>query len=117
MLKYSFLIITLLITLSFSANVVDIAGVFNDYNCLKVQGYQRSIIRAFHSYGAIDLDAPNNIKQSNAAGLATDVYMFPCRGKNATTQANQLVDFLNSMKAQSTKSAFEYQTGMIWLDI
>lgn len=94
-------IVGLLITVSLAANVVDLAGVFHDYTCLKQQGYERAIIRAYHSYGAIDLDAPNNIKLSNAAGLATDVYMFPCRGKSATLQANQLVDFLNSMKLQS----------------
>lgn len=111
------LILALLLSVCFSANVVDLAGVFNDYTCLKQQGYDRSIIRAYHSYGAIDLDAPNNIKLSNAAGLATDVYMFPCRGKNATLQANQLVDFLNSIKSQSQQSVFEYQTGTIWLDI
>jgi hypothetical protein len=94
----SFILLTLLITITLSVNVVDLAGVFTDYTCLKQQGYDRTIIRAYHSYGAIDLDATNNIKLSNAAGLATDVYMFPCRGKNATMQANQLVDFLNSMK-------------------
>jgi hypothetical protein len=43
--------------------------------------------------------------------------MFPCRGKNATVQANDLVNFLNAMKAGSEKSTYEYQTGMIWLDI
>jgi len=91
-------LLTLLIAITLSANVVDLAGVFTDYTCLKQQGYDRAIIRAYHSYGAIDLDATNNIKLSNAAGLATDVYMFPCRGKNATMQVNQLVDFLNSMK-------------------
>lgn len=112
-----FLLLPVFFIISYSANVVDLAGVFNDYTCLKQQGYERTIIRAYHSYGAIDLDAPNNIKLSNAAGLATDVYMFPCRGKNATMQSNQLVDFLNSIKAQGKSSAFEYQTGMIWLDI
>lgn len=88
----------LLITVTFSANVIDLAGRFSNYTCLKSNGYDRTIIRAYHSYGAIDLDAPNNIKLSNAAGLSTDVYMFPCRGKNATTQSNELVDFLESMK-------------------
>lgn len=44
------------------------------------------IIRAYHSYGAIDLDAKDNIMQSNAAGLSTDVYMFPCRGKDPKVQ-------------------------------
>lgn len=99
--KNILLIVTLLISVSFAANVVDLAGVFNDYTCLKQQGYERAIIRAYHSYGAIDLDATNNIKLSNAAGLATDVYMFPCRGKSATLQVNQLVDYLNNMKSQS----------------
>jgi len=96
---------------------VDLAGKFTNYTCLKQQGYDRSIIRAYHSYGAIDTDAPSNIKLSNQAGLATDVYMFPCKGKNATFQANELVDFLNSIKEQSQASPFEYETGMIWLDI
>ncbi len=101
-----FTLLAILFIASYSANVVDLAGVFNDYTCLRQQGYDRAIIRTYHSYGAIDLDAPNNIKLSNAAGLATDVYMFPCRGKNATMQSNQLVDFLNSIKAQGKNSAF-----------
>jgi hypothetical protein len=67
---------------------VDIAGQFNNYTCLKAAGKDLAIIRAYHSYGAVDTDAPNNIKQSNFAGLLTDVYFFPCRGKNATTQMN-----------------------------
>ena len=86
--KQTILILSVLITLAVSADVVDLAGKFSNYTCLKQQGYERAIIRAYHSYGAIDTDAPNNIKLSNAAGLATDVYMFPCRGKNATTQVN-----------------------------
>jgi hypothetical protein len=101
----------------FSANVIDLAGKFSNYACVKQQGYDRTIIRAYHSYGAIDLDAPNNIKLSNAAGLATDVYMFPCRGKNATVQSNELVDFLDSMVSQSEKSIYEFATGMIWIDV
>ena len=31
-----------------------------------------------------------------AAGLKTDVYMFPCRGKNATAQAHELIDSIPS---------------------
>ena len=54
--------------------------------CFLKNGIDQSIIRAYHSYGKIDLDAKNNIFYSNKAGLATDVYMFPCRGKNATSQ-------------------------------
>lgn len=112
-----FLVLLALVSLCMSVDMVDLAGKFQNYTCLKQQGFDRAIIRAYHSYGAVDQDAPSNIKLSNEAGLATDVYMFPCRGKNATVQANDLVNFLNAMKAASEKSTYEYQTGMIWLDI
>jgi hypothetical protein len=80
----------LLVLLQFgsAALAVDIAGKFSNFTCLKDSGRDLAIIRAYHSYGAIDTDAPNNIRQSNLAGLLTDVYLFPCRGKNATTQVN-----------------------------
>jgi hypothetical protein len=78
--------------------VVDLAGVFKNYTCLKATGIDHAIIRAYHSYGAVDLDAPENIRLSNEAGLSTDAYMFPCRGKNATSQANELIDYLNQIK-------------------
>ena len=80
-----------------SAKVVDLYGVFNNFTCLVQQGYHHSIIRAYHSYGAIDTDAPSLIQQSNRAGLSTDVYMFPCRGKNATVQVNELINYLESI--------------------
>jgi hypothetical protein len=80
-----------------TAKVFDLAGNFKNFTCMKSQGFEHSIVRAYHSYGAIDVDAPGNIQQSNKAGLSTDVYMFPCRGKNATLQVNQLIDYLNSM--------------------
>lgn len=87
----SLLFILIIAAVSFKAEcalAVDISGKFSNYTCLKASGRDLAIIRAYHSYGAIDTDAPLNIKQSNAAGLLTDVYLFPCRGKNATTQAN-----------------------------
>ncbi len=99
--KAALFILLILLQISNSANVVDLAGKFTNYNCLKQNGYSRAIIRAYHSYGAIDLEAPDNIKLSNQAGLATDVYMFPCRGKSADLQVSQLVDFLNAMKANA----------------
>jgi hypothetical protein len=44
------------------------------------------IIRAYHSYGQIDTAASQNILNSNAAGLSSDVYMFPCKGKDPNVQ-------------------------------
>lgn len=71
-----------------SAVVIDMAGKFSNYTCFKQAGYSQVIVRSYHSYGAIDLDAKQNIYLANAAGLATDTYMFPCRGKDPVTQVN-----------------------------
>ena len=35
--------------------VIDHAGKFDDYACIKEKGYSQVIIRAYHSYGGIDL--------------------------------------------------------------
>lgn len=94
-MKPSLLLLLLaILSLTHSAKVVDLFGKFNNFPCLIQNGYYHSIVRAYHSYGAIDTDAPALIQQSNKAGLSTDVYMFPCRGKNATVQVNELVDYL-----------------------
>lgn len=41
--------------------------------------------------------------------------MFPCRGKDASVQVKDLIDYLDSMK--DDQSPFAYTTGTIWLDI
>ena len=87
-IPFTLLIIVLLSISAQSVKVFDLAGTFKGFQCMKDLGYELSIIRAYHSYGAIDVTAPANIQLSNQIGLATDVYMFPCRGKNATTQVN-----------------------------
>ena len=69
-----------------STVVIDMAGNFTNFTCFKNANYSHVIIRSYHSYGAIDLDAKKNILLSNAAGLSTDTYMFPCRGKDPATQ-------------------------------
>jgi hypothetical protein len=112
----SLILLLALLHLSDAALGVDISGRFNNFTCLKDAGRDLAIIRAYHSYGAVDTDAPDNIKQSNMAGLLTDVYMFPCRGKNATTQVNELIDYLNNISANAT-SPYDYIYGTIWLDI
>ena len=60
------------------------------FTCLRNNGNSFAIIRAFRSTGAFDNNANNNLQNAKAAGLATDIYMFPCRGKDATSQVNQL---------------------------
>lgn len=80
------LLLAFIITLTHTAGVIDMAGKFSDYTCFKNAGYSHIIIRSYHSYGAIDADATQNIYQANLAGLSTDTYMFPCRGKDAGVQ-------------------------------
>ena len=80
------ILISIFIVICMPAKVVDLAGNFtlDNFACFKANGIERSIIRAYHSYGKIDLDAQKNIFNSNQAGLSTDLYMFPCRGRKAT---------------------------------
>ena len=89
------LILTLIVWSCQTAKVVDLFGRFSNFTCLTSLGYSHSIVRAYHSYGAIDTEAPTSIMNSNRAGMTTDVYMFPCRGKNATTQVNELINYLD----------------------
>ena len=49
------------------------------------------ITRAYHSYGGLDVNAIQSITNMKNAGLKADIYMFPCRGKNATAQVDQLI--------------------------
>lgn len=117
-ITYPLTILFSIILISRSAKVVDLYGQFNNFTCLANLGYSHAIVRAYHSYGAIDIDAPNSIQRSNNAGLSTDVYMFPCRGKNATLQVNELIDYLEKMmNTPGTASKYEFTTGTIWLDI
>lgn len=59
--------------------------------CLKEAGYNFAVPRAFHSFGSIDLNAVPNLNNARSAGLKTDIYMFPCRGKSATAQIDELI--------------------------
>lgn len=47
-----------LILLGQAAKVFDMANSFKNFSCMKDLGYEHSIIRAYHSYGAIDTVAP-----------------------------------------------------------
>ena len=87
---------------------VDVSALLNTtvYDCIKKAGYSFACIRGYHSYGAVDTNAVHGLTNAKEAGLTTDVYLFPCRGKNATTQVNDMI---------SAISGNLY--GMVWLDI
>ena len=67
---------------------VDYADNFslNDMHCLRGHGIEFASPRAWHSYGAMDTNAVPAIATARKAGIPNvDVYLFPCRGKNAAS--------------------------------
>jgi hypothetical protein len=69
---------------------VDVSQLFSTatYQCMKSNGYTFAIIRGYCSYGGPDANVVQGLKNAKAAGLITDIYMFPCRGKSATAQVD-----------------------------
>ena len=93
-MKYLFAILAcqyLIFTLN-AVNGVDLYSPtsITTFTCLKNNGNSFAIIRAFRSTGVLDNNANNNLQNARAAGLSTEIYMFPCRGKDATSQVNAL---------------------------
>jgi hypothetical protein len=69
---------------------LDLAGSFTtaNFQCIKNAGYSFVIIRGYRSTGSLDTAASASLTNAKSVGLATDMYMFPCRGKSATTQVD-----------------------------
>lgn len=59
------ILLVILLCFAHSAKVFDIASAFKNFTCMKALGYEHAILRAYHSYGAIDTVAPENIRLSN----------------------------------------------------
>jgi hypothetical protein len=102
------LAILLLVVPSLCVLGVDVSQLFpvSAYQCLKNNGYHFAIIRGYYSFGAVDVHVVDNLHNAKAAGLTTDIYMFPCRSKSASAQVDQ-------MMAAISGSLY----GMVWLDI
>lgn len=64
---------------------IDIATIISvdTFECLASEyNYSFAIVRAYHSYGAVDTNAPTTISNAQEGGIMnTDVYHFPCYGK------------------------------------
>jgi hypothetical protein len=101
-------LLSLIVIQTLAVNGIDIANAMSatTFTCLKNQGNTYAIVRAFRSNGALDTNAASNLQNARTAGLTTDVYMFPCRGKNATAQVNELIGGI---------SGSLYTT--IWIDV
>ena len=62
------------------------------FDCLKSQGYQFSNVRAFSLEGIdLDLSVRDTLIYSQKAGLRTDLFIRPCRGKTAKGQIDIVI--------------------------
>ena len=90
----TFLLIMFLIPfiqLTHSRSGIDLGDLCTNFTCLLGQGYSTAIIRALKSSGDSDENAFTNILNAKKAGfLSVDVYIFPCRGKDAVLQVDQI---------------------------
>lgn len=109
-MKWMFLLVIFMVSIPYAECVlgVDVSQLFSTstYQCMKSNGYSFAIIRAYRSYGALDPDAKQGLTNAKNAGLITDVYLFPCRGKSATSQVDEM---MNAIPANLY--------GMIWIDV
>lgn len=82
------------------------------FQCLKANGVNFIITRAYHSYGAVDTNAMVNVNNAYLAGIAhSDLYMFPCPlGKNATKQVEETLSGRQGLAGGA-------YIGTVWLDI
>ena len=92
-----FLASSLFVTI-FAVNGVDLfaASSTATFTCFKNNGMSFAIIRAFRSSGILDTNAAANLQNARAAGLSTEIYMFPCRGKDPTAQVNTLISGIST---------------------
>lgn len=63
------------------------------FTCLKGEGYEFVIVRAYRSLGDPDPYAASNVANAKAAGIENaDVYMFPCPkcNKSAKEQVDEM---------------------------
>ncbi|XP_062513430.1 probable GH family 25 lysozyme 2 [Corticium candelabrum] len=78
------------------------------FSCLRRDGKEFAIVRAFRSIGKTDVNAPSTIASAWAGGFGrVDVYIFPCFScGNPSSQVTRTVDWLRNSRY-----------GMIWIDV
>jgi len=84
-----------------------------NWTCMKNNGYNWGIVRAFRSTGAVDTNACASLQNAKSAGIgARDAYIFPCP-TCAASGASQVTTTVNNLKACSGTP----WSGFLWLDI
>ena len=104
--KYLLLSLLLVATLQ-AEGILLVTPSFSNFTCLKASHKDLVVIRALLPTGTIDSTAPNNIKLANQAGFLTDVAMYPCVGKNATSQVNEMIEYLDKQLSKKQRLLFE----------
>ena len=106
-MKYLILFLLFILPI-LSVKGVDISQLFSTstFQCLKNNGQSFVIPRGFYSFGAVDDHVVQNLNNARAAGLITDIYMFPCRGKSAASQVDLMMSKISSNLY-----------GMVWIDV
>ena len=87
---------------------LDISQLFSasTHECFKKNGYSFVIARGYCSYGGVDHNAVQSLTNAKNAGLNTHMYMFPCRGKSATSQVDEMI-----------KAIPANLYGTVWIDV
>merc|ERR1712000_74159 len=88
------------------------------FKCLKSNGYEFAIIRAFESVGRPDSNAPHTIYNAWDGGMShVDIYFFPDpKAGNAAGQMASMVNYLKQYKIHARGNP-PASYGMCWLDI
>lgn len=85
------------------------------WSCLMAANVTWASVRAWHSTGSFDENAPSNLAAAASAGLQdVDLYLFPCRALPAEFQVSSLIASL-SLTSLTNPNRASY--GTIWLDI
>jgi len=88
----------------------------NTFSCLKSNNYGMMIVRAWHSTGVFDDNAIHTLYNALDAGITdTNVYLFPCKGKDAASQMNGMIAGLAASAPYPAGKTDGYDR--IWLDI
>ena len=114
MLRYALTLLlsaaTTTTTTTATALGLDVSNSFTkpaQWTCLHTANITWGVVRAYHSYGSFDTNAPGTLAAAKSSGFNDmDVYLFPCASKSATSQAQDMVKKLSSSSWNSA-----------WIDI
>ncbi|CAD8137182.1 unnamed protein product [Paramecium pentaurelia] len=73
------LVIFAYISTTLATLVLDLEAPFQNFTCFKSPGYSFVIVKGYKSHGSVDTEGYQNLMNTKAAGLISDVYFLPCK--------------------------------------